>query len=145
MLPIKKIYIDSRQKTEDSVSHTDFRVDLPICNLELPKNTGFYITDITTPISFYTIEKGRNDMIYFIIGPTSAFEDALMCAKRIPEGNYNLVSLNNAIADIMNTGYLTPSNNIIPTKFISMPNLSTNKIIIGNEHNTFEILTDIQV
>ena len=84
-------------------------------------------------------------MIYFIIGPTSAFEDALMCAKRIPEGNYNLVSLNNAIADIMNTGYLTPTNNIIPTKFISMPNLSTNKIIIGNEHNTFEILTDLQV
>ena len=56
-------------------------------------------------------------MIYFIIGPTSALEDALMCAKRIPEGNYNLVSLNNAIADIMNTNYLTPSNSIIPSKF----------------------------
>ena len=41
MLPIKKIYIDSRQKNEDSVSHTDFRVDLPIGNLELPRNTGF--------------------------------------------------------------------------------------------------------
>ena len=144
MLPIKKIYIDSRQKTEDSVSHTDFRVDLPIGNLELPKNTGFYITDITIPISFYTIEKGRNDTIYFIIGPTSPLENPLRCVKQIPEGNYNLVSLNNAIADIMNTGYLTPSNNIIPTKFISMPNLSTNKIIIGNEFNTFEILTDKQ-
>ena len=145
MLPIKKIYIDSRQKTEDSVSHTDFRVDLPIGNLELPKNTGFYITDITIPISFYTIEKGRNDTIYFIIGPTSPLEDPLRCVKQIPEGNYNLVSLNNAIADIMNTGYLTPSNSIIPSKFLSMPSLSTNKIVIGNNHNNFEILTDLQV
>ena len=138
MLPIKKIYVDSRQKTEDSVSHTDFRVDLPIGNLELPKNTGFYITDITIPISFYTIEKGRNDMIYFIIGPTSALEDAIMCAKQIPEGNYNLVSLNNAIVDIMNTGYLTSSNSIIPSQFLAMPSLSMNKVVIGNHHHNLK-------
>ena len=65
MLPIEKIYIDSRHKTAVSVSHTDFHIDLPIGNLNLPPNTGFYITDITIPISFYTLEKGRNDMIYF--------------------------------------------------------------------------------
>ena len=76
-------------------------------------------------------------MIYFIIGPISPLEDALMCAKRIPEGNYNLVTLNNAIADIMNTGYLSPSNNIIPSKSLAMPSFFRNKIVIGNNHNNF--------
>ena len=84
-------------------------------------------------------------MIYFIIGPNSALEDDIMCAKQIPEGNYNLVTLNNAIVDIMNTGYLTPSNNIIPSKFLAIPSISLNKIVIGNNHNNFEILTDAQV
>ena len=32
MLPIKKIYIDSRQKTADSASHPDFHIELPIGN-----------------------------------------------------------------------------------------------------------------
>ena len=67
-IPIKKIYIDSIQKTQDSASHTDFSVELPF-NINLPTNskTGFYITYVTIPISFYSIEAGRNDMIYFII------------------------------------------------------------------------------
>ena len=71
-------------------------------------------------------------MIYFIIGPTSALEDAIMCAKQIPEGNYNLVSLNNAIVYIMNTGYLTPSNNIIPSKFLAIPSISLNEQVLGH-------------
>jgi hypothetical protein len=121
-------------------------VELPF-NINLPTNskTGFYITDVTIPISFYTIEAGRNDMIYFIIIANSEFEDHLMCAKRIPEGNYSLVTLNNAIANIMNTGYLSPINTVIPNKFISTPSISKNKILIGNNDNSFEILTDEQV
>lgn len=144
MLPIKKIYIDSRQKTADSTSHTDFNVELPI-TVNLPSKTGFYITDVTIPISFYTIEAGRNDMIYFIIGANSASEDVKMCAKRIPEGNYSVVTLNNAIANIMNTGYLSSTVTTIPSKFVSVPSVSKNKIIIGNDDNDFEILTDEQV
>ena len=67
-------------------------VELPY-NLNLPRKTGFYFTDITIPISFFTIEAGRSDMIYFIIIANSEFEDHMMCAKRIREGNYSLVTL----------------------------------------------------
>ena len=66
MLPIKKIYIDSRHSAKDSTSSSDFKTDLPI-NLTLPHNTAFYITDITIPVSWYTIEAGRNNIIYFTI------------------------------------------------------------------------------
>ena len=69
MLPIKNIYIDSRHSAKDSASSSDFKVDLPI-NLTLPPNTAFYITDITILVSWYTIESGRNNIIYFRInGP----------------------------------------------------------------------------
>ncbi len=94
---------------------------------------------------FYTVEAGRNDMIYFIIGANSASEDVKLCAKRIPEGNYSVVTLNNAIANIMSTGYLSSTVSTIPSKFVAVPSISKNKIIIGNDDNDFEILTDEQV
>ena len=47
MLPIKKIYIDSRFKTSDSASHSDFSIDLPQTFL-MPQDKGFYIDDVCT-------------------------------------------------------------------------------------------------
>ena len=38
MLPITKIYIDSRYRTSDSVSSADFKVELPQ-TISLPRNT----------------------------------------------------------------------------------------------------------
>ena len=39
MLPIKKIYIDSRFKSSDSASDSDFKIDLPISFL-MPEDTS---------------------------------------------------------------------------------------------------------
>ena len=64
MLPIKKIYIDSRHSVKDSASSSVFEVDLPY-NLTLPHNTAVYITDITILVYWYAIESGRNNIIYF--------------------------------------------------------------------------------
>ena len=58
-----------------------------------------------------------------------------MCAKRIPEGNDSVVTF-------MNTGYLSPSNNIIPSKFAAVPSISMTKIVIRNDHRSFELITD---
>ena len=44
MLPITKIYIDNNDKTPDSVSHTDFKIELPM-NISLPSN-NVYISQI---------------------------------------------------------------------------------------------------
>ena len=69
MLPIKKIYIDTRQKTKDSASESDFSIDLPITIL-MPDDTGFYVEDICLPISWWSIEEGYNDTIYMDIEST---------------------------------------------------------------------------
>ena len=50
MLPIKKIYIDSRHRTADSISASNFRYELP-SSLQMPDNTVFYICDICIPMS----------------------------------------------------------------------------------------------
>jgi hypothetical protein len=66
MLPIKKIYIDSRYKTADSVSSSNFKIDLQT-TLLFPENSVFYIDDISIPHSWYTVENDINDRIYIYI------------------------------------------------------------------------------
>ena len=84
-------------------------------------------------------------MIYFVISSNSVAEDNTLCAKRIPEWNYSVVTLNNAIANIMNTGYLSSTVTTVPSKLVSVPSMSRNKIVMGNDDNDFEILTYEQV
>jgi len=63
MLPIKKIYIDSKFKTSDSTNNAKFKIELP-SSLTLPNNTVFYIDDVCIPHSWYTIEAGINDKLF---------------------------------------------------------------------------------
>ena len=81
MLPIKKIYIDSRHKTADSASHSDFSVDLPTTYL-MPDDTGFYVEDICLPIAWYTIEYLKNDVFIFQFNGSTK-------SGVIPPGNYS--------------------------------------------------------
>ena len=53
-LPVKKIYVDSRFKTKDSVSHSNFKFELSQ-SLTLPRNATCYIDDITIPHSWYNV------------------------------------------------------------------------------------------
>ena len=60
MLPIIKIYIDSRFMSSDSKSSSDFKIDLPQ-NIDLPDDTVFYMDDICIPNSWYVIDDERNN------------------------------------------------------------------------------------
>ena len=95
MLPIKKIYIDTRFKSSDSVSHSDFHIDLPTTFL-MPEDTGFYIDDVCIPHSFYTIETNVNDQLQYVYNNSTR-------TVTIPEGYYNITTLATAIADGMHT------------------------------------------
>ena len=60
MLPIKKIYTDSRCKSSDSISDSNFQIDLPTTFL-MPEDSGHYIDDVCIPHTWYPIEADVND------------------------------------------------------------------------------------
>ncbi len=61
-LPIKK-YIDTRYKTVDSISSTNFKINLPQ-SLTFPDNSVFYIDDVSIPNAWYVVEENINDKLY---------------------------------------------------------------------------------
>ena len=66
MLKIKKIYVDSKYKTTNSISTSDFSIQLPE-TIYMPDNSVFYISDVCIPHSWYTVEQGINDKLYLQI------------------------------------------------------------------------------
>jgi hypothetical protein len=75
-LTLKKIYIDSRYRTSDSQSASSFKFELNR-SIDLPNNIVFTLQDISIPHSWYTIEEGMNDKIYFRC-PTLAIPDQVI-------------------------------------------------------------------
>ena len=67
MLPIKKIYVDSRHKTDDSISDSNFKFQLPYV-VNLPSNCIFYISEISVPHIWGTINTDVNDKLYISVG-----------------------------------------------------------------------------
>ena len=51
-LPIKKLYIDTKYKSRDSVSNSNFKINLPQ-SLTFAENTVFYIDDVSIPHSWF--------------------------------------------------------------------------------------------
>ena len=54
MLPVKKIYVDSKYKTTDSVSDSNFKFQLPQ-TCYMPDDTKFFISDVCIPHTWNTI------------------------------------------------------------------------------------------
>ena len=61
MLAVKQIYIDTRFKTEDSKSDSDFTIELPK-TVNIPDDTIAYINDIVLPVSWTTIDEATNKL-----------------------------------------------------------------------------------
>ena len=96
MPPLKKIYIDSRDRTVDSKSASNFKIELPN-TVQMPENTVFFVTDVCIPHVWKTIEGGFNDKLcLFTHTPSGPLPAQLAIANdqftviTIPEGNYTL-------------------------------------------------------
>jgi len=83
---IKKVYIDSRYKTNDSASNSDFKFELKE-QIEAPDNTVCYIDDISIPHSWYSVEDYNNRLYiqYENINLLRGFEFIVVI---LPTGNY---------------------------------------------------------
>ena len=73
MLPIKKVYVDSKFKTKDSKSDSNFKFELPSTCL-MPNNTVLYVDDFCIPHSWTTVNEnnaGKIKLIKFILNVLS--------------------------------------------------------------------------
>ncbi len=64
-IKFKKIYIDTKYKTPDSRSTSDFKFELPE-TLHFDNNSVFYVDDIAIPHSWYTVEDFNNKLYIYI-------------------------------------------------------------------------------
>jgi len=95
MIPCKKIYIDTKHKTIDSISNSNFKWELPE-TLTLPHNTIFYVDDIAIPHSWYTIEANVNDRLYIQLtnnNNTVGTKTNVCSIITLSPGNYTLETL----------------------------------------------------
>ena len=130
MLPIK-IDIDSKFKTLDSVSSSNFKIDLQN-TLLFPENTVFYVDDISIPHSWYTIEENINDRIYiyiyFFLTPKQTDEDlsgVLYVSVKIDSGNYSGADLAIELSTKIGLGFNSSSRpNIFNVTFNARKNTS---------------------
>ena len=101
MLPRRKIYIDSRYKTNDSISNANFKIQLNE-NLKFPDNCGFFITDICIPNTFKTVEEGINDSLYirYDFYPDVKTKYDIIT---IPSRNYTGATLATELQTLLNT------------------------------------------
>jgi hypothetical protein len=139
MLPVKKLYIDSRHKTADSVSDSEFKIDLPYV-IQMPPNTVFFITDVCIPHVWKTVEEDYNDKLYLqVMTDGRGFVNVV---AQLAAGNYTnqtfvaalQVALNNAVGD---------------TFVVSGPAANTDdnwiQIATNGANKIFRILTDVEV
>ena len=57
-LRTKKIYIDSRFRTDSSASNSDFSIELQE-TLDLPEQCAAYIDDIALPVTWYNCDENK--------------------------------------------------------------------------------------
>ena len=61
---LKKIYIDSRFRTSDSSSTSNFKIQLQDI-LHIDENTSYLINEISFPTTFRSVEAGINDKLIY--------------------------------------------------------------------------------
>jgi len=137
-LPLKKIYVDTRYRTPDSISTSNFKIELPY-SLTLPDNSSFQLTDICIEHSWLTVETGINDTIYIralsYAGQQQQLFDVIVV---LPSQNYIGSTLAAAIQSSLNTQLEAG----LPV-FTAVYNANPNTITINNVQNFyFQILTD---
>ena len=142
MLPCKKIFVDSRNKTSDSLSSSNFKIDLGN-TLDVPENTIFYITDVAIPHSWKSVE-AHNDKLYVQVSTvsTNPSTKANECQiVQLSHGNYNTSTLAAEIKTKLDAAFNSSS---FPSPVFNVTaNLIENNITISPIHSNmhFKVLT----
>ena len=80
-LDVKKIYIDTRFRTKNSKSETDFSIELPR-SFNVPDGVIAHIDDIVIPVSWSTVdERNKNCFLRMTWGATVRYDDFYIVTK----------------------------------------------------------------
>ena len=101
MLPIKKLYIDSKARTVDSKSTTNFAVDLKE-SLPMPDDASFIVADIMIPHTWYLISPDQNRTLYIKEDLGGGQSGQYLYEVTLPYGSYNGPALEAAISNALN-------------------------------------------
>ena len=89
MLTYKKVYIDSAHRITGTT--TNFRVELPE-TLQTDNGVHYYTHEITLPNSWYSIQSGLHNILYFYSSPLVPLEintNVHYLAFQLDEGVYS--------------------------------------------------------
>jgi hypothetical protein len=100
-MDIKKVYIDTRFKTADSKSSSDFYVELPRA-LNIPDKCVCYIDDIVIPVSWTTVDE-RNHNLYLYLNIDGVIDTRIVV---FDSGNYTGISFTTAFESKVNAELL---------------------------------------
>jgi len=137
MLPIKKIFVDSRFKTSPTESHSNFHIELPM-TLLMPEDTGFYIEDVCIPHTWYPINSNNNylQFKYFNFNPAHVVIDP---------GNYSVRGLNDAIVAKINNGDFNITGQLVAADYDAKTNTIGIKLTAPTVGVTFKFYTDDEI
>ena len=148
MLPLKKIYIDSRDRTVDSKSASNFKIELPN-TVQMPENTVFFVTDVCVPHVWKTVEEGFNDSLflsYVVLGADGSLTEKFRVVV-LEEGNYTLPELSAQLQTKLNA--IREPNDVSHSSFIVSNDLKNQTLTISitasNDDVSFRLYTDAEV
>jgi hypothetical protein len=123
MLDCKKIYIDTRFKTPDSKSDSDFFVELPN-TVNIPDNCVCYIDDVVIPVSWNTVDE-RNYKLYIRFNQTG-FYTYYYNILELPKKNYTGPTFAAALEVLLNSAtYLNLKTPRFSVSYLVLDNLLT--------------------
>ena len=97
----RRIVIDSRYRTADSLSNADFRVQLPY-PVQVPAGTKMFCDAVSLSHSWGTIEADKNDRLYVeevVVGGTTHLRTITLA-----HGTYNTSTLKTELETKLNSG-----------------------------------------
>ena len=136
MLKFKKIYIDSSYKVSGTSS--DFVIDLPE-TVQLEENTKCIIHEVSIPHSWFSIQQGFNDNLYFFqLDPNGVNPDITdYRVFSIDEGNYSGAELAERMQFWLNDYFDTRNPDAIRTDTYTVSyDTRLNKITIAVNYAT---------
>ena len=134
-IPIRKIYIDSRYKTNDSASASDFRFQLNK-NAFMPVGSEFCIDEINIPYAWNTIELNSNDTMYIVLYPSDISGPPTYVSIRITPKRYNGAELATEISaklNVITNGWTVSYNTSANTLTIDSASMALFKVLSDAE------------